>query len=358
MVVHGPAPVYSKEAKNIIDLLSSIGNVSAVAGGTMCRTAIIDEGLRDVIDISSCDPPSIALLSFRDADALVVINHGKTLESGINFGEIVAGRVNNVKSIIHAERIFEADGTVIIWGNDEDDRIASEVASVIAGHFKSRIRQIKPKYVPAVEIEGFNYRKISGVLPGEPLFVGGTFVGTVVGREVRIKAKRGLICGIEGVKIKDSGLAKIGPVDLDNVMIKSGWLRDDITFPRIMTVKEGPGKAVMIDHTAFLSMDTVKPDTVCAITVGDDTTEVACDILARLGIRAIGITDGDKDSILKDTVVPKGSVIIRVSGITDDEAGVDAYSCVAGNNDTFEGFSQKVISFLEGRKISYTITRY
>jgi hypothetical protein len=37
-----------------------------------------------------------------------------------------------------------------------------------------------------------------------------------------------------------------------------------------------------------------------SITEGDDTTIIAADILARLGISVIGIVDGDQDRITAD----------------------------------------------------------
>jgi hypothetical protein len=55
--------------------------------------------------------------------------------------------------------------------------------------------------------------------------------------------------------------------------------------------------------------------------VGDDTTTIAADILARFGIPVIGIIDGDIDGVLENTVVPEGSVIIRVRPGFDDIVG-------------------------------------
>lgn len=39
------------------------------------------------------------------------------------------------------------------------------------------------------------------------------------------------------------------------------------------------------------------PGASLAVTVGDDTTQIAADILARLGIPVIGIVDGDLDRL-------------------------------------------------------------
>ena len=50
-----------------------------------------------------------------------------------------------------------------------------------------------------------------------------------------------------------------------------------------------------------------------AVTVGDDTTAIAGDILARLGIPVIGIVDGDLDRLAGCTTMLPGSVVFRVS---------------------------------------------
>lgn len=103
-MVHGPESVYSGEAGEQIAFLKGIGHTRVIAGGTMCRTAVIDKKLLEEIDISRCDLPSIALSSLSDYDVLVLINHGKTLESGIAFGNIVSGKVTPARAVLQIER--------------------------------------------------------------------------------------------------------------------------------------------------------------------------------------------------------------------------------------------------------------
>jgi hypothetical protein len=55
--------------------------------------------------------------------------------------------------------------------------------------------------------------------------------------------------------------------------------------------------------------------------VGDDTTAVAADVLARLGIPVIGIVDGDLDRLAESLTMMPGSVIIRVKPGYDDLVG-------------------------------------
>jgi hypothetical protein len=58
-----------------------------------------------------------------------------------------------------------------------------------------------------------------------------------------------------------------------------------------------------------------------ALTVGDDTTAIAGDILARLGIAVVGIVDGDIDRLAQSLTILPGSVIIRVEPGYDDIVG-------------------------------------
>ena len=88
VVVHGPGIVDSGWAKKIIDILSNFGNVRCRLGGTMGRTAVIDAGLEDVIDISLRLLPSQSLELFNreHADVIFLLNYGKSPETGRVFG--------------------------------------------------------------------------------------------------------------------------------------------------------------------------------------------------------------------------------------------------------------------------------
>jgi hypothetical protein len=78
--------------------------------------------------------------------------------------------------------------------------------------------------------------------------------------------------------------------------------------------------AVLIDHCAEDALEKADGAYV-AVTVGDDTTAIAGDILARLGIPIIGVTDGDLDRLAGDTMIHPGSIIIKVTPGCDDIIG-------------------------------------
>ena len=192
------------------------------------------------------------------------------------------------------------------------------------------------------------------VAAGEPLFVNGVFTGTVVSPEVKAYIKGGRIVRLEGVSAKETGLARLGGVDAREAKFKSGYIRYKAGPACDVPVRYGKGRMAVIDHIAFSSLESIDPDTVCALTVGDDTTEVAGDVLARRGVRVIGITDGDRDGVLKGPVRACGSIVFKVLGTTDDEAGAALAKKIRGH-DTFEGFVAKVREELVRMGVEYEV---
>jgi hypothetical protein len=123
---------------------------------------------------------------------------------------------------------------------------------------------------------------------------------------------------IKGAEKKPHGLEKLSNVDLTSAIIRSGHIRRTAAKPR--TLKCRGNGAALIDHSAEDAFETAEGACI-AVTVGDDTTAIAGDILSRMGIPIIGIVDGDLDGLSHRTVMPKGSVIIQVEHGYDDVVG-------------------------------------
>ncbi len=341
--MHGPEAVYSGEVGRTLAFLETRGDTRAYAAGTMCRTAIIDMGLENAIDISRCDLPSRTLSSIPCA-VPVMVNNGKSVESGLAFGDIVAGRAK--RTAVQVERASEKDGVVVLW-ELEPNESASALAHALSAHFDLPLKRLRP----AREEEG-ECHAIRCACPGEPLFANGIFIGLVESPEAKVHFKDGRIVRLEGVAAKGTGLARLG--NIGDVKFKSGYIRYKAGPARVPPARYGKGRLAVIDHMAFGSLDSVGDDTVCALTVGDDTTEVAGDVLARRGVRVIGITDGDRDGILFGPQKAEGSIVLRVRGTTDDEAGAALAKAIKGT-DTFEGFVQKVKAELGRMKVAYEV---
>ena len=336
IVLHGPEIVDTGSAKRIIDIFKREHEVIAKLGGTMGRTAVLDAGLEDLIDISMGRTPSETINDLDGRiDLAILLNQGKTLETGRYFGRIVASKIDRSDNV-HFVHIESPDaGGRIIYYDPGAKPCAEYVKTILATHDE--------KYDLPVEIdlphpsnirpEGDNIvRTIKGAFPGENLRLEGIVIGYVTKDLPEIVCKDGKVVEIRGVRIKPHGLEKLEEkiIDLYTAKVKTGNIRRSQHRPKIKDLQSGTqDKITIIDHCAESTFELMK-DSGLVITVGDDTTAIAADILTRFGIPIIGITDGDLDSVLENTAVPAGSVIIRVKEGKDDIVGREVFEKLLG----------------------------
>jgi hypothetical protein len=255
-------------------------------------------------------------------DIAVLLNHGKTLETGIHFGRIVASKITSSIPFVHIERP-DSNGRIIYYDR-QAKRCAEHIRNVLMKHgdYDLPIENSSP-LPPQVENEGDRIiRRISGALPGENIRLDGIIIGHAASEQPEIVCRDGRVVELRGGIIKPHGLEKLENrrIDLAAARVKTGNIRRSHRIPRKKTAKHQDEMVALIDHCAESTFELVK-DAGLVVTVGDDTTAIAADILVRLGIPIIGITDGDLDCILDDSAVPAGSVIIRVKEGFDDMVG-------------------------------------
>ncbi|MFW5986714.1 MAG: DUF2117 family protein [Methanohalophilus sp.] len=326
IIIHGPEIIDSGWAGKIIQLLSARADVYAVAAGTMCKLAVLDSFLEDLIDIWSLSKPSEAITELaKECECVFLLNHGKTIESGIVFGNLVAGRVDIEVPLVQVERPGNSDGRIIYRGED----VNSDV------YWLCRILGMplvypEPARQPSIRKNGHRTtRMISGVLPGESIMVNGLVIGYASTEDVELIFEDGIVTAIKGGQLKKHGVEKltsyIGKIDPETAWIKSGNLRrtpvlESMKRERIDIHKRQSCRAVLINHEAERTFELArKADLV--ISVGDDTTAIAGSILKRLEIPLIGITDGDRDNVLAENEYCEGSTIIQVKSSFDDIVG-------------------------------------
>jgi hypothetical protein len=210
-----------------------------------------------------------------------------------------------------------------------EDGLAAQVASELG------LDLLKPSLFQRVFHLGDTItRTLTGVNSGELVSVNGTVVARATGARVEIEARDGRIVGIRGADPKEHGLEKLHNIhsinnlhklDLENAIIRSGSIRRSYARPSLGAAgSEGEGgceRTILIDHCAEDAFEAAQGASL-AVTVGDDTTAIAGDILARLGIPVIGIVDGDLDRLAGRTTMLKGSVVIRVEPGYDDLVGL------------------------------------
>src|SRR5665648_25429 len=377
IILHGPEIVDVGSAQRIIEIFAKEHEVTARLGGTMGRTAVIDAGLEDVIDISQGLTPSETIIALKDdIDIAILLNHGKTFDTGCHFGRIIASRLNPLDSppLVHIERpdfgggIIYYDKRSLGCAEYVQDVLKRNAADDIKYEHKYNLKiekgSLMPSYIRSengdklegwgtddggnVDGDGFFkgtiIRKIAGAYPGENIRLDGIVIGEVTHPDLEIVCMNGKVVELRGGRIKPHGLEKLEGrrIDLATVKVKTGHIRRSPHIPRIKRIplrmikikkdgekdgeKDGTQSdadtitVAFIDHCAESTFEIIR-DADIAITVGDDTTSIASDILTRLGIAVIGIIDGDLDGVLEDAAVPVGSVIIRVRAGYDDVVG-------------------------------------
>ena len=409
VVVHGPGIVDSGWALEIINLLSKLGNVRCRLGGTMGRTAIIDAGLEDKVDISLKLLPSESLNIFNseNVDVIFLLDYGKSSETGHTFGFKVLNQYFKKISddtylatnhrplfdsripVFQIERPGEEDGSIISWnvalnrkiaafrekGSSEfedtypdvipPDVLLNELSRIlnlnivdaedIADTYFSDIAKeeeesLVENYFSKIEDkETYKYRKIHGVSIGDNIFINGHVVGKANSNNLVLIAKDKFLVEILGGSIKEHGVEKLGKIDLDNVIVKTGLLRvSDKVKPRILeessnflkdecavigedsTDEYDYLKVGFVNHVAYDVYRFKNCDLV--VTIGDDTTLVSSDILYRLNIPIIGITDGDLDKVVEKGFVNENSIICEVAPGLDDIVGEEIYRNIFNEN--------------------------
>ena len=342
LVIHGPEVIDSGEAKRVLEKLSCMGKVGARLGGTMGKTAVLDAKLENVIDISQHLKPSACIeSSFEVSDLVCLLNRGKTVETGRVFGEMVTARLREPekKPLIQIESPGCTGGKLISL-----NKKAWEWMEIFSGIF-GLPNEILPPFNDSVRMEKCPengktriIRKLSGVFPGENILLNGIVIGKALSSEIRIVSEGGFIVSIEGGETKEHGLEKLhnydkrDSFDLAKAWAKSGSLRRS-NFSSLQAKKQNvssrgsdspsrpkTGKVVLIDHAAEYAFE-LASGAELAVTVGDDTTAIAGDILCRIGVPILGITDGDCDDLVCRTEIFPGSVVLRLTAGKDDMLG-------------------------------------
>lgn len=342
LVIHGLEVTDSGETKKILEKLSCMSKVEAKLGGAMGKTAVLDAGLEGIIDISRHLKPSACIEYFFEVSDLVcLLNRGKTVETGKLFGKMVAAHVREpeTKPLIQIESPESADGKLILLNKKAGESFdkLSEVLGLpteIPSSLQNSIFMEEFQETGKIQV----IRKLAGVFPGENILVNGIVVGKALSSEISIVSENGFIVAIRGGEIKERGLEKLhhydkrNPIDLAKAWVKSGALRRNNLFTlkvqkQIVSSRSsgsvsrpGTGKIVLIDHAAEFVFE-LAMGAELAVTVGDDTTAIAGDILSRLEIPIFGITDGDCDDLVCRPRYFPGSTVLRLVAGKDDIVG-------------------------------------
>jgi len=321
LLFHGPEVFDSGWARRIIEAMKTTDEVCCVLAGTMGRTAVFDNGLEG-IEFWNKMPGACLYDLASKAATILIVNFGKSEDSGLVFGAMVVERAGVNVPVVQVE----CSGPFFVeWIKGCDRRIINVLRQMGVSQ-RDRI-QIKPS---VWEADGKVFRCMTTAAAGDFIFVDGIMVGRATGAKVVLACQNGHICEIRGATVKEHGIEKLdrfGGVDLRTVKLaSSSAIRRTEHTPRTRATK-GSG-VVFVDHAGMHVYDLAR-DVEGVVTVGDDTTVVAGDILYRSQIPVIGIVDGDEDVVLKTGCFTPGSVRLTVR--KDDEFGLKVFDAIFDN---------------------------
>ncbi len=334
LLIHGPEVIDEGEAGEAIERLRAAGlEFEAALGGITGKTAVIDANLQQEIDISKDLRPSEVIVDFikRGIAFIILMNHGKTEDSGLLLGEGILRNYRDSDENFSFVQLEFCNRVIIPWILKDDD-LYSEIRAIFKEFKERAAREPISRYVRDA---GFEYREIGGVHAGEKIVVNGVVIGTTTrDGSVTLVAKDGKIVDAIGGNLIEHNLVKLPPLSLEKVMIKTGRVirRTSPKYIGNVRKKEGRRRVACLFYTVehlFPKMEEVDMDV--AVTIGDDTTSIAGDILKRFGVCIIGITDGDADGLIEGIgdgalhryakFLPAGSMVIRLKPERDDIVG-------------------------------------
>jgi hypothetical protein len=343
LLIHGPEVIDEGEAGEAIAKLKGSGfELEASLGGITGKTAVIDAGLRYIIDISKDRKPSEVLNDFvnRRRDFILLANHAKTKESGFMLGEgILRNFIDHggAKEKLSFVQLEYSNRIIIPWlmkPADGDIDIYRQITGIFSDFGERAPYKLESR---CKKESNWVCREIKGVHPGEKIVVNGVVVGRAShDTTVTLVAKEGKLVKALGGSLIEHNLAKLPHIDLKSAMIKTGSLirRTKPRRVRIVAITRKGKKRACFFYTIenlFPKIVEVDADIAVAVVIGDDTTSIAGDILKRFGIPIIGITDGDADGLIEGIksgaleeyaeFLPHDSMIIRLKPDRDDIIG-------------------------------------
>lgn len=377
LLIHGPEAIDEGEAGKAVETLKGAGfEVEAALGGITGKTAVIDAGMRHVIDISKDLKPSEVVEDFiaRGVDFILLVNHAKTEESGFMLGEGILRRVvdrSGVKTNLSFVQLEYSSRIIIRWlVKPEDEDIYGKIKGAFTEFTEREPCKLESRCKKDAQLN-LVYREIKGVHPGEKIVVDGVVIGMSLdenrNNSVTLVAKAGKLVEILGGTLIEHNLEKLPPLDLEKEMVKTANAIRRTKPKRVRTddimLRKGKRKK---KACFFYTVENLFPkiedaDVAVAVTIGDDTTSIAGDILKRFGIRMIGITDGDADGLIEgiesgaleeyEKFLPGDSVIIRLKPERDDVIGKKVKEEIFGDSEEIEldGDIEKQIDDLKHR---------
>jgi hypothetical protein len=335
IVLHGARVIEQGIVREVLALCHQENiTTRVVIGGTLARIAAMDANLDELIHPLNLKPSqAVDFLLSHNADVVVLLNHGRSVESGFTLGAQIFANSKlapyyRAVPILQVDLLHTPQAMCIPWNLG---------AGVVNEWLAKRLncqnidpRQLESKFIPWYNNEsGEVTRIVRGVEKGDWLMIRGRIVGRVTSDTVSLRTTGGIIdtAGSRGVDFLPHGLEKLGIVDLKNDRITAApFLSPAKLTPGRNVVRNSMRRASILRSAESLYSKVSKTDTF--ISIGDDTTYLLYQMLGRFsGKKLIGIVDLDSEfnpnKILQDAFpqLPPKFEIIQVRSGYDDIAG-------------------------------------
>jgi hypothetical protein len=160
-------------------------------------------------------------VSLMDIDGIIILNNGRSTESGIIYIAQVISNTKILKNLtnfplIHIERIGRKDGGIIVWNGENNELI--NIIKEVTG-----LSIIKPsiELMNISKIGSREIRKIHCAMPGDKIIVNNICIGICLSDQVYLIAENGKIIDIIGGKLNKKAARKISFDSLSKVIIKT-----------------------------------------------------------------------------------------------------------------------------------------
>lgn len=320
VIFHRPEVIDSGWAKKLLKILGDFGTVDARLSGTMGTLAVLDSRMDDQI---RCDfrPTSECLAEMaKECKSLVMAMYSDNPLKSHAFCWHLVKKLNCPNMPVIE---VEAKSRVVI-----DWCAKSELGTELAK--KLGFTLIPPPHYGRTEWakDDIKHRRILAAEPGDFVLINGTIIGQATSEEVTLRESNGRIVGGDGVQFKEQGLVKLGRwgrIDLFRAKLDTtNSLRRTEFKPRYRVPAPKGDLIAFIEHDVASRSGAAVYGEIGrgisgAVTIGDDTTAIAGEILSRFRIPVIGVVDGDRDGLLRNTMLAKGSTILTVK--KDDQLG-------------------------------------
>ncbi len=343
LVVFHMAEVFDKGlAKNLIDILKSLGPIDCRIRGITGYTAVLDAKLNEIIKFE--DKPISQLIAETSCDGAILASYSSNPEKFHAYCWLVTKHIND-KPIIEIE--FSSKSVIPL--NDLSRQLAKTLADYLGFNLTER-----RTYQDNIWSDGKRiYRRILAAEPGDFVLVNGIVIGKVNSHEAILIEENGKLIDATGISLKPHGIEKLERLGFKGLKYSKvssiKVLRRKIDERARIGCSKGHGIA-LFDHEVT-GIHSKAREIEGAITIGDDTTLIISDILERYGKRIIGVMDGDADGLLEFSKLPSNSILLLVD--KDDEAGSIIRRELFGDRNiveaSFDHISSRVVDLLKPR---------